>query len=328
MILRRSLPAVFAVILAAAAPPPAQDARVIEAVRAGDMRVATIGYRLATANVALCDRRQPATGAQLTTAEQYAPSFRATARDVLGFGRESVAVEGVVAGSPAAQAGVRAGDSLTGIAGVSLPAPLAADAPASTARLVAIETGVAALSPDRPIRFDLVRAGQPRAAVVRPAPACRSRFELLLSDRIEASANGAMVQIGSRFLEYDDEGLAVIIAHELAHNILHHTDRLKAAGVNMGLLSEFGKSGRLNRRTEDEADELSVALLANAGYDPASAARFWRGPGKKIGGGLFRSRTHGSPEARAAIMDRAAAAIAGKPKPVVPALVATRDQPL
>ncbi|RDE05561.1 peptidase M48 family protein [Sphingomonas aracearum] len=315
----------------AAAPAPysaAEDPQaVIEAVRTGDMRVAAIGFRLATANAALCDIKQPATGGQLATVQQYAPAYRPAARQALGLGRQEVAFEGVVPGSPAAKVSLRAGDAVERISGVALPAPAPAEAPASTAALVALESGIARLPPSAPIRMEVSRGGVSRQVVVQPVPACRSRFELLLSDAFEASANGEMVQIGSRFLDGDDDALAVIVAHELAHNILRHTERLKAAGVNMGLLSELGRSGKLNRRTEDEADELSVALLFNAGYDPMIGARYWRGAGRKIGGGLFRSRTHASPAARADAMERAAAALTGKARPVVPALVATRDQP-
>ena len=92
----------------------------------------------------------------------------------------------------------------------------------------------------------------------------------------------------------------MIFAHELAHSILRHRDRLSAADVSKGLGGEFGRDRRLNREAEIEADRLSVHLLANAGLDPVSAPVFWRSPlGKRLGGGLFRSRVYPSPEARA-----------------------------
>ena len=51
------------------------------------------------------------------------------------------------------------------------------------------------------------------------------------------------------------------------------------------------------RRTEREADRLMPWLLANAGYDPAAAARFWRQWGKKHDAGLLmvRLRVRGVP---------------------------------
>lgn len=145
-----------------------------------------------------------------------------------------------------------------------------------------------------------------------------------------ASADGTIVQIGSRFFErYTDDEVAVVVAHELAHNILRHRARLDEAKISRGMLSELGRNGRLIRRTEDEADLLGLHLLRNAGYDPASAPRFWRAHGGDIDGGLFRSRTHASSKARAQALE---AEIANLPadagKPYRPPVLATRDQPL
>ena len=145
-----------------------------------------------------------------------------------------------------------------------------------------------------------------------------------------ASSDGHTVQIGVRFFErYTDEEVAAVVAHELAHTVLRHRVRLEAAGVKWGLLSEFGRNGRLFRRTETEADLLGAALMRNAGYDPAVAVSFWRDHGGDVDGGLFRSRTHASSKDRAAAIDAEAARI---PKDAgrnwTPPLLATRDQPL
>ena len=102
-----------------------------------------------------------------------------------------------------------------------------------------------------------------------------------------------IVQIGVRFFErYDDADIAVVVAHELAHNILRHRARLDAAGISRGLFAEVGRNGRLIRRTEDEADLLGLHLLRNAGYDPASAPRFWRDHGGDVDGGLHGGGGH------------------------------------
>jgi len=159
---------------------------------------------------------------------------------------------------------------------------------------------------------------------------CASSFEVLLGPGFDASADGRLVQVGVRFLErYSDDQVAVIVAHELAHNVLRHPDRLTAAGVNRGLLKEFGRNGRLFRRTEDEADRLGAILYRNVGWDPAGAVAFWRDHGREIDRGLLRARTHAGAQARSRSIAAEVAAIPkAAPVPYVPPLLATRDEPL
>ena len=81
---------------------------------------------------------------------------------------------------------------------------------------------------------------------------------------------------------------------------------------------------------ELEADRIAVHLLANAGYDPAIAPAFWRTSlGRRAGGGLFRSSTYPSPEARAELAEREIAEfLAGRTGPSYPThLISLRDAP-
>ena len=67
---------------AAESPPPKAF---FEALRAADLRLATIGYRLTSANVALCDRRQPQLGMPIHALNQYGTDARPNAMAVFGF---------------------------------------------------------------------------------------------------------------------------------------------------------------------------------------------------------------------------------------------------
>lgn len=312
---------------AAESPPPKAF---FEALRAADLRLATIGYRLTSANVALCDRRQLQLGMPIHALNQYGTDARPNAMAVFGF-ETLIAVEAVVPGGPAARAGIAAGDSIVALGDRKLPAIGAAQGTETPADRDAAEAIVAALPTGRPVPVMLLRGGKPLTVAVPAEPGCRSRFEILLGSGLGASADGAVVQIGERFFEgYSDAEIAVVVAHELAHNILRHRDRLDAAKVSRGLTAELGRNGRLIRQTEDEADRLGVYLLANAGYDPRSAPQFWRTKGGNVDGGLFRSRTHASSKSRATALDALVAEIGDNPaRPVVPtSLLASRDQPL
>ena len=123
--LRRALTlATLAIAAGAGAGPPgggAPSRQQFAALQAADLRIASIGYRLLTANAALCRDPQPMIGASLQALDQFGPSTRAAADAAFGF-EAMVQIEGVVAGGPAARAGVAARDSLVAVDGVALPA--------------------------------------------------------------------------------------------------------------------------------------------------------------------------------------------------------------
>jgi hypothetical protein len=306
---------------------PATDAGFFSALRAVDGRMATIGYRLATANAPLCDRLAPTPGIALHALGQYELEMRQGARAAFGFAAP-VAIEAVVPGSAAAHTGLAQDDALLAVDGEALSrvVPAKSDSAARDAALSLI----AKAPTDQPLRLDVLRGGRRVDLAVPASPGCRATFEVLLGPKMEASSDGAVVQVGARFFErYRDEEVAVVVAHELAHIVLRHATRLDAAGVSRGMFAEVGRNGRLFRRTEDEADLLGLHLLRNAGYDPRAAVRFWREHGGDVDGGLFRSRTHRSSKARAERLEAEIAALpSDAPRPYRPAILATRDSPL
>jgi hypothetical protein len=313
--------------LPSTARPAIQDDSGFEAVREADLSVATIGWRLAVANAPLCDRREAALGLQLHTPDQFDTKSRPAANKHFAFA-SPVAIEGVVAGSPAERAGLRQDDSLVSVGSVDMAA--LPGAPGTTKRLVAAQLAIAAMPPDVPLQVSAIRQGIPVHVTVQPVSICRSRFELRIAADYGASADGTMVQVSSQFLEhYPKDQLAAVIAHEFAHNVLHHRDRLEARGVNWGLLSGFGANVKYFRQTELQADLLSVYLLANAGYSPRASIAFWKQFGPSKAGGIFRSRSHPQWRDRIATMEAEIAKLEADPKrPAVPNWLAERDQPL
>ena len=329
--MNKALLCIAPILLGIGSPSPARaqdSAATFTALRALDGRMAGIAYRLTTANVALCRETAPTPGWAIHAIDQYDAPLRDQARRSFGF-ETPIAVEAVVPGSPAATAGVRAGDSIVSIDGKRFDGGTPGKSASSATRDATVEA-IAALPARQPLRVELRRGGVTRTVTIAASPGCRSAFEVLLGPKMEASADGRIVQIGVRFFaRYSDDEVAVVVAHELSHNILHHARRLDAAGIQRGLLSEVGRNGRLFRLTEDQADLLGMYLLRNAGYDPRSAVRFWRDHGGDVDGGLFRSRTHPSSAARARTLEAEIARIpADAPVPYVPPLVAEADRPL
>jgi hypothetical protein len=298
-----------------------------EAVRSADLDFGRIGWRLAVANAALCDRTEAGVGLQLHTLDQFDDSARSAAQKHFGFATP-VAVEGVFAGGPAELAGLRADDSLVRVGSIEIAA--IGGKRGTTQRLVAAQLAIASLPETQPFEIEALRAGATIKVVVHPVRACRSRFELRLAQDYNASADGTMVQISARFLEtYSEEQVAAAVAHEFSHNILHHRDRLEARGVDFGLLSGFGANVKYFRETELRADLLSVYLLANAGYSPRASIAFWRSFGPSKAGGIFRSRSHPHWRDRVATLESEIAKLEMvSARPVVPLWLGERDQPL
>lgn len=254
--------------------------------RALDRRVATIGHRLAVASLAWCRDAQWLPGVTLGVEDPEAAS-RA------GRGDLRLTVLALARGGPAERDGLAPDEAIESADGAPLPTASRAANGAFTGVERARDAFEAAFA-DGSATLGLRLGQRTRALLVHAERGCASRFLILPSRQLNAFANGRSVQITSRLAEEvtSADELAAILAHEFAHHILRHRSRLDASGVQRGLLGNFGRNARLIRETEEEADRLSVWLLARAGYDPAAAARFWTWFGRR-GLNLLGSPTHG-----------------------------------
>lgn len=317
----RPLP--LAIALAFSAPALASTgAAPIAALAAQEGRVAAIGFRLTTANAGWCPIRQSQFGWIWGDPRLYAAADRDALRTVYGASDlDAPYVASVAPGSPAAIAGIRIGTPVTKVNQTPLPAGAGSQ---PFARIEALERLFAALPPGAAATI----ADGDIGWSVTPVAGCASDFRLEDRDREGAVADGRLVYVDAGLAQFagSDDELAAAIAHELSHNILRHRMRLDAAGVDRGLGKQFGRSARLFKQTEIEADRLSVWLLANAGYDPRAAIRFWERFGQRKGRPAFQAATHPKWKDRIASFETEIAAIdaarrAGKP--LAPPLIAS-----
>ncbi len=123
----------------------------------------------------------------------------------------------------------------------------------------------------------------------------------------------------------NEDGLAVIMGHEIGHALAHHgaermaqqnMQRIVGAGVAMGAggmdfgaqkavmgvfggISQYGFALPFSRKHESEADEIGLYLTAQACYDPREAPELWKRMGAQGGQTPpeFQS-THPSPQTR------------------------------
>ncbi|WP_324749085.1 M48 family metallopeptidase [Sphingomonas sp. LY54] len=257
-------------------------------VRADDYRVAEVGFRIARQGLALCVRTAPAAGLLLHHLGEYAVADRDDAVARFGLDR-GPGVLAVVAGGPAAQAGLRAGDVL--LTANAVPFSYAPDKgdedrdDAPRRGIEALEQRLELQLAGGPVRLDLLRDGRPATATITAVPACPARVRLARSSQLNAFARRGYAIVTTRMLDYlqSDDELAIVLGHEMAHVILGHPEQLDAAGVPRGLLRHFGKNASRVKATEIEADRLGLRLAWAAGYDISAAVPFWRRYAARVG---------------------------------------------
>jgi hypothetical protein len=273
----------LAFLLAAAA--PVGQAEELRALVALDTRVAAIGDRLARGG--LCREVLSNPGWVLQDVAQYIPALRPVARQALQLG-ELPSVVAMLPGSAAASS-LRIGDEIVSVSGRGIAANAR-----GYRRVEQVETMVEQALAAGPVDLVIRRQGRDVPVRIAPVPGCRSRFQLLTGRGLNAKADGRYVQVTGELVEFvrNDDELALVIAHELAHNVLRHKDRLDAAGVSRGLFAGFGKNRTRIRETELEADRLALYLMARAGYDVTVAPAFWERFGRKTVPGFLSDGTH------------------------------------
>ncbi len=316
----KSLKLMIFAFAASASPAAAKGAPLI-ALRAQDARLLRVAEPILAANVRLCDRTMPDLGVLLQSNDQYPPD------ELPGFAAP-VGFADVLPDSAAAQAGIEHGDGLLSVDGSRI-AEQSADA-AGPLRDSAF-AAIAEHDPSKPLQLGIVHRGESRDVTIPVKQECRILAQIVDSDRETAEADDRVIALSYGLAaKANDEQMAVIFAHELAHAILHHSERRAAAGVSGGLLGQLGRNRRLNLQTEEDADRLSVYLLANAGLDPHAAPDFWRSSlGRHLSGGIFHNQAHPSAKARAKMMEAEIAEHIRPGQPSFPAaLLATRDEPL
>ncbi len=290
----------FGLLLAAASAP---DIAAYRALVEQDLRLATTGYRLASANASFCERKARNPAMVLHDVAQY-PDTK-TAFAAFAF-PEPIAVAALVKGGPADAAGIKVGDGVQAIGDDSLDLPDRAEQGPTYERIVDAKDKLAqSLAESGAVQLRLLRGTSPKTAILAPPLVCASDFWVDTRNKLDAGADGNQVRVTTALMLFtpDDGELAAAVAHELSHNLLGHRERLKAKPGMKAVLA-----------TEIEADRLSVWLMANAGYDPTAALRFAERYGRKTGLGIFSDGTHLRWKNRVRVMQAEIDLIAGTPK--------------
>ena len=224
----------------------------LEALRQADVRVATVAQRIAVRNVGRCGATvAPQTGIVLHGVAQYDPADRSEVARHFALGRY-VGVMGVVPGGAAARAGLIADDQLVAVNGRALPVT-APDAAPSRIAVARAQQMLLEESLKGRLTLTILRGANRRDVAIAPEAGCASTVELLQNDKLNAWANGSTIMIGSRLLDacQADDDLALVIAHELAHNLGAHRGP-RGSGVRPICLGTPCRDGCRRARGRDD----------------------------------------------------------------------------
>jgi hypothetical protein len=185
----------------------------------------------------------------------------------------------VVEGSPAQLAGLTTNDELESVNGRALESadaggPATRDFVERARRVLAEEMRKGDLT------LRVSTAGASRAVQFTPELGCPSDVELVPGTAVNAWADGERVMVTDAIVAQcaTDDDLALVIAHEMAHNILRHRQRLARAGIaNSSLLPTSAVGLARVRETEEEADRFAVQMARSAGYVLSGATSFLGG---------------------------------------------------
>lgn len=263
----------------------AEERMAIREYQQADQRLQDVGWKLARGNAAFCEKVIPSIGLQLQDLKSYGnPRIARAALDLDG----DFAVQTAARGSPAHRSGAFAMNREVVVLDRADPNAWDAAEKLDWRRLARTHDHLDRVLMER--GRIAVRFADGARVELAPVPVCATRFELA-SDGGRAIADGERVVIGMQFegFEYEERRFAGVVAHELAHNVLGHSDWLDRHGRSMSNV----------RRAEREADRLMPWLMANAGYDPQAAVDFMTSWGPWNDGWIFRSRTHDGWDERA-----------------------------
>jgi predicted Zn-dependent protease len=117
----------------------------------------------------------------------------------------------------------------------------------------------------------------------------RFEWEVNVLDKTQINAfclpGGKMVVFeGILPVTQNDDQLATVLSHEIAHALAHHSsERLARKEMNhQGLGVIWDRA--FDRQEEAEADHIGLFLMTFAGYNPEEAVRFWSRMRQATGG--------------------------------------------
>lgn len=311
----------------------------IQNFRAQEARLQNVSFKVLTANVKDCGGNIiPSLGFRALAQDDVGEAKRAVTVAALQLDIDRPTVISVVEGGPAAKAGMLVGDVVIRVDGRMAP---------KKAWPSWLRGYVNNVGSTRPMSIEVRRKGQTKMLAATPVFTCNIPVELEQDNDLNAYTDSKKIVLNTGIMRIaqNDEEIAVIVSHELAHVTMGHRQKKEqnqmvgmavgfmadvaaaAAGVNThgAGMKDGAALGMLaySQAFEREADYVGSYYAVKAGYQNAALAgeRFWRAMGQENPKNIFFAGTHPTSPERSLQMQKTFAEISEKirlKQPLVP----------
>lgn len=250
-------------------------------------RLASVSHPILIKNAEICgDKVSDIYGFGVWNKPSLQKEYREIAENLYGLD-DFVNVYITTPGSPAERAGINSGDKILSVNGKEI-------APGKSA--IKNFWTVLDKQEGEETTFTVSRNGQIRDYTVSPVTACDYPVYVGWNMGIvNAFADGKNIIVSQgmmRFAKADSE-LALVVSHELGHNVMSHINKKRVNAIGAGIVglvidAAIGGNGSITRGMmdmgagahsvafEQEADYVGIYAMARAGYSTGNAAQFWR----------------------------------------------------
>lgn len=274
---RNTALSIVAGFLAFATSAPASAAVSLRSFAAEQMRLAEIAYHIGTSSAGLCARPHKATGMVLHDLSEYDLGVRPAVARAFSL-QTGVGVIQIVPGSAAQAAGLQIDDEIVAVNDMSVLDPASVTAQQKSGRRIARFTAlVEAALQNGPVQLTVRRKSTYLRLALRGKAACGGELSLLDSRETNAWSDGEHLVVTTAManLARNDDEIAFVIAHEMAHNILERPQR-------GGGIFGFSLGASSARQSELAADQLAVRLMDDGGYRVQGGVAFLEAARRKF----------------------------------------------
>lgn len=244
-----------------------------------------VAFRILKDNAELCgDATRLESGIHVATANSMAEEYREVARTE-GI-TERLNIIAVMDSLPAALVGIRVGDEIVKIDGRRAGLGQSGFDRFWTMYEESIKN-------NGTIDLEILRNGETLNFRLSPVSVCDYGLHLAISDQVNAFADGENVLLTTGMLRFteSDDALALIVAHELGHNIMGHIRKKKRNSLLGGLIGAVVKTttgidaienlmgvgaGAFSQDFEAEADYVGAYYASRAGFNLTEGVNLWR----------------------------------------------------
>lgn len=263
-------------------------------------------------------------GLRFDNALRYAKEWQAAAREA-GMG-DTLMIVGVTPGSAADQAGLQIGDLVLRINSTVLP---------TSDKAGQLASEVLGGTKDGRATIYIARGDSMIDFSIEATPVAKLGHIVTTEGGINAYADGQNIIVPWAMMRFaKDAELQVVIAHEIAHNVMGHIEARKRNAVLAGIFGALGdiamaSSGystggyytqqfaaagaqAFSQDFEREADYVGMYILARAGYPLESAPNLWRYFAQIDPHAIAYSSTHPTTAERFVLLEQTAKEIRAK----------------